>query len=78
MRNEHLEKKIKTFSKNQFKEIWKKHSNAIEHRGLEAELANLTQSEQILKNAIKVVIVRYILKNKEKLYKATQLIEIRY
>ena len=52
------------------KEIRKKHDKDISINGLEAGLASLTQTENILVDAIKPITARYILESKEKLHTA--------
>ncbi len=65
---EHLEKEIDKSSVKMLKEIWKKHHNDIRINGLEAGLAGLTQTENILVDAIKPITARYILESEEKLH----------
>ena len=65
---EHLGKEINKSSEKRLKEIWKKHFNEIKANGLEAGLANLTQTENILVDAIKPITAKYILESEEKLH----------
>ena len=67
---EHLGKEIDKSSIKRLKEIWKKHYNDINIKGLEAGLAGLTQTENILVDAIKPITARYILESEEKLHTA--------
>ena len=67
---EHLGKEIDKLSIKRLKEIWKKHYNDININGLEAGLASLTQTENILVDAIKPITARYILESEEKLHTA--------
>lgn len=67
---EHLEKEIDKSPIECLKEIWKKHQNDINVNGLEAGLASLTQTENILVDEIKPITARYILESEEKLHKA--------
>lgn len=66
---EHLAKEIDHSSDALLKEIWKKHSNEIKMNGLEAGLANLSQNENDLVDAIKPITARFILESEEKLHK---------
>lgn len=66
---EHLAKEIDQSSDEHLKEIWKNHSDKIETNGLEAGLANLTQNENDLVDAIKPITARFILESEEKLHK---------
>lgn len=65
----HLGKEIDKSSIKRLKDIWKKHQNDISINGLEAGLANLTQTENILVDAIKPITARYVLDSEEKLHK---------
>lgn len=65
---DHLGKEIDKSSKKQLKDIWKKYQKDISNHGLEAGLANLTQTENILVDAIKPITARYILDSEEKLH----------
>lgn len=67
---EHLGKEISKSPIKRLKEIWEKHYSEININGLEAGLANLTQTENILVDAIKPITARYILESEEKLHKA--------
>lgn len=66
---EHLAKEIELSSDEHLKEIWKNYSDEIKTNGLEAGLANLTQNENDLLDAIKLITARYILENEEKIHK---------
>lgn len=65
---EHLAKEIDQSSDEHLKEIWKNHSDKIETNGLEAGLANLTQNENDLVDAIKPITAKFILESEEKLH----------
>lgn len=67
---EHLGKEIDKSPIKRLKEIWKKHDKDISINGLEAGLASLTQTENILVDAIKPITARYILESEEKLHTA--------
>lgn len=67
---EHLDKEIGKSSDTGLKEIWKKHQKDIMISGLEAGLANLTQAENCLVDAIKPITARYILESEEALHTA--------
>lgn len=66
---EHLAKKIAQSSDEHLKKIWKNHCNEIEINGLEAGLANLTQNENDLVDAIKPITAKFILESEEKLHR---------
>lgn len=66
---EHLGEEIGKSPIKCLKEIWKKHYNEISINGLEAGLASLAQTENILVDAIKPITARYILESEEKLHK---------
>ncbi len=66
---EHLAKEIELSSDEHLKEIWKNYSDEIKTNGLEAGVANLTQNENDLLDAIKPITARYILENEEKIHK---------
>lgn len=66
---EHLETEIGNSSQKRLKKIWEKHYDDIKSNGLEAGLANLTQSENILVDAIKPITAKYILESEEGLHK---------
>lgn len=67
---EHLGKEINKLPVKRLKGIWKKYQNDISIIGLEAGLAGLSQTENILVDAIKPITARYILESEEKLHKA--------
>lgn len=67
---EHLGEAIDKSPTMKLKDIWKNHYNDISINGLEAGLASLTQTENILVDAIKPITARYILDSEEKLHKA--------
>lgn len=67
---EHLGEEIGKSPIECLKEIWKGHYNEISIHGLEAGLANLTQTENILVDAIKPITAKYILESEEKLHKS--------
>ncbi len=67
---EHLGKEIDKSSIKELKQIWKKHYRDISINGLEAGLAGLTETENILVDAIKSITARYILESEEKLHTA--------
>lgn len=54
---EHLAKEIELSSDEHLKEIWKNYSDEIKTNGLEAGLANLTQNENDLLDAIKPIVL---------------------
>ena len=66
---EHLEKEINNSSDEHLKTIWMKRSGDIKTKGLEAGLANLTQDENDLVDAIKPITAKFILESEEKLHK---------
>lgn len=66
---EHLAKELDQSSDKHLKEIWKNHCDEIETNGLEAGLANLTQTENDFVDAIKPITARFILESEEKLHK---------
>lgn len=66
---EHLGKEISKSPIKCLKEIWEKHYSEININGLEAGLASLTQTENILVDTIKPITARYILESEEKLHK---------
>ncbi len=66
---EHLTKEMEQSSDRYLKKIWGNHSNEIKINGLEAGLANLTQNENDLVDAIKPITARFILESEEKLHK---------
>lgn len=66
---DHLEKEINSINDASLKEIWNKRSDSIKTNGLEAGLANITQEESMLVDAIKPITARYILQSEEKLHK---------
>lgn len=65
----YLGNEINNSHRKRLKDIWKKHYNKIETDGLEAGLANLTQNENILVDAIKPITAKYILESEEKLHR---------
>lgn len=65
----HLGNEIDKSSNTCLKQMWKKHYNDINMNGLEAGLASLTQTEDILVDEIKSITAKYILESEEKLHK---------
>lgn len=66
---EYLEKEIDRTEEVKLKEMWKAHCPVIKSEGLEAGLANLTEAEAVLVDAIKILTAKYILEGEEKLHK---------
>ena len=65
----HLSLEIEKSSDDKLKGFWKERYDAIEEKGLEAGLANLTQNENDLVDAIKTITAEFILESEEKLHK---------
>lgn len=65
----YLQKEMKKSKDADLKEMWDKRYGAIKKKGLESGLADLTQSENILVDRIKILTAKYILCSEEKLHK---------
>ena len=65
----HLSHEIEKSSDDKLKGFWKERYAEIEEKGLEAGLANLTQNENNLVDAIKLITAKFILDSEEKLHK---------
>lgn len=65
----HLSQEIEKSSDDKLKGFWKERYAEIEEKGLEAGLANLTQNENNLVDAIKLITAKFILDSEEKLHK---------
>lgn len=66
---EQLQKEISNSDIEELKNIWEKHYNNINTNGLEAGLANITEEELILVDAIKTIAAKYILEKEEDLHR---------
>ncbi len=65
----HLDKEIKKENKADLKVMWDSRYKNIKSKGLEAGLANLSESENILVDFIKISTARYILNAEESLHR---------